>query len=422
MKNRSVKFLFLLFAAAQISVYAQTETLKDLYDKRQYFDLRDAVEKQSKDNPAEIIFYRGAIANRFNAAEKSVSLLQEYIKKSDKAAANLADAYETLANDYTKLYEYGKAADVYKFLIDNFKDKLEAEKIKGYENVFGLWNALRAVPPQTVSFGGDSTVQGTRDKAKLLNVPVVINNQTMGFVFDTGANISTMTVSTANKLNLKIIESDVSVGSSTDKKVKSKLAVAPVLRFGNAEIHNAVFLVLDDKSLFFPPINYQINGIVGFPVMESLGKLTLTRGDQIIVAAKSDANKSAPNMCLEGMLPLIAATYKNKRMIFSFDTGATNSDFYPLFFKADEAEIRRASPAQKVKNGGAGGFTEVTAYSVKNLDLTVGGKTARFSKAQVFIEPSNEESRYVYGNLGQDLIKQFERMTLDFRAMQIVFE
>ncbi len=127
-------------------------------------------------------------------------------------------------------------------------------------------------------------------------------------------------------------------------------------------------------------------------------------------------------MCLEGLTPLVAATYKNRRMIFAFDTGAVTSDFYPAFYKADEAEIKRLSATEKMKVGGAGGFTKVTAYAIKDLDLTVGGKTARFAKARVLPEPTNENSRYLYGNLGQDLIKQFERMTLDFRTMQIIFE
>jgi hypothetical protein len=369
-----------------------------------------------------MIFYRGVVSNRFNDLEKSTALLRKYIKRAEKNAARLPDAYEILADNYTKTYEYGKAADTYKFLLDNYKDKLKTEKIKEFENLYGLWTALRNEPRQTVSFAGDLNVQGTRDKANLLNLPVEINNQKMDFVFDTGANISTITTSTANRLGLKIIEADVSVGSSTEIKVKSKLAVAPAMKIGSATIRNVVFLVFEDKAMSFPTINYQINGIVGFPVIEAFGKITLTRGNQIIVSTKTDKNKSEPNMCLEGLLPLVAGTYKNQRMIFSFDTGAVATDFYPAFYKADEEEIKKNSTAQKVKLGGAGGFTEMFAYIVKNLELTVGGKNAKFAKTRVLTESPNEESRFYYGNLGQDLIKQYERMTLDFRAMQINFE
>lgn len=422
MKNHSIKFLFLIIVLAQFPIFAQTSALESAFEKRQYFDLRDYLATLPKNDSTETLFYRGVVANRFNDLKKSVSLLQDFIKRADKNNSHLPDAYETLADSYTKTYDYGKAADAYKFLTDNFKGKLEADKIKGYENVFGLWNALRNEPRQTVSFNGDSTIQGTRDKARLLNLSVEINNQKMDFVFDTGANISTISRSTARKLNLKIIESDVSIGSSTDKKVKSKLAIAPVMKLGNVTARNVVFLVLEDESLHFPKIDYQINGIIGFPVMEAVGKITLTREDKILITAKESKSAGEENMCLEGMLPLVAATYKNRRLIFSFDTGAVTSDFYPAFFKQNEAEITKNSTAQKIKTGGAGGFMEVSAHTVKDLDLTVGGKTARLAKARILTEPTNEDSRYFYGNLGQDLIKQFNSMTLDFRAMRITFE
>jgi hypothetical protein len=75
-----------------------------------------------------------------------------------------------------------------------------------------------------------------------------------------------------------------------------------------------------------------------------------------------------------------------------------------------------------MKIGGAGGFKEVTAYNSNNLDLMIAGKSVRIAKAKIITKPVNDESKYFYGNLGQDLIKQFERMTLDFKSMRIVFE
>ena len=422
MKNYSVKILFVIVVLAQISIYAQPGAFETAYDKRQWFDLRDRVlQLGAKDESTEMLFYRGVVANRFNDLKESTALLQKYVKRAEKSAAHLPDAYEILADNYTKTYGYGKAAATYKFLIDNYQEKLEAERIKGFENVFGLWNALRDVPRQTVSFG-DSTIQGTRDKANLLNLSIEVGNQKMDFIFDTGANISTISLSTAEKLGLKIIESDVSVGSSTDKKVKSKLAVAPAMKIGNAVVRNVVFLVMDDKALFFPQINYQINGIVGFPVIEAFGAVSISRDNQIRIFEKKTKDKVEPNMCLQGLLPLVAGTYKNERMIFSFDTGAVTSEFHQAFFLKNEAEIKKNSAEQKIKVGGAGGYMEVPAYGMKDLELTVGGKTARFAKTRVLSQPTNEDSRYFYGNLGQDLIKQFERMTLDFQAMRLSFK
>ncbi len=420
MKTFSLKCLFLILVLAP-AVFARDDKLENLFKTRQYFDLRDELAKRKNDDAPELLFYRGVVANRFSEHDASVKLLRKYIEKSDKQGPHRADAYEILADNYTKEFEYGKAAETYKFLLDNFRSTLDADKIEDYENVFGLWSALRLVPRQTVSQNGDSNVQGTRDVAKLLNIPVEIGGVKTNFVFDTGANLSTMTVSTAAKLGLKIIESNVSVGSSTDIKVKSKLAVAPTLKIGGATVYNAVFLVLEDKSLYFPQVNYQIHGIVGFPVMQSLGRISIARNDQIALGTDAKSAGDA-NMCLEGFLPLVAAFYQNKRYIFAFDTGAASTDFYYPFFKAHEAEITKNLTLEKTKVGGAGGMKEVSSYKLKNIALVVGGKTARLPETDVFTEKTNNDSQYFYGNLGQDIIKQFERMTIDFRSMRLDFE
>lgn len=421
MKLFSIKF-FLFVLVANTTIFAQTSDLKNLFDNRQNFDLRDALLKRRNDNSTELLFYRGAVANRFDETEKSIKLLQNYLRKAGKNASHLVEAQEILADNYTKRFEYGKAADTYKFLIDNFRGKLDEERIKGYKNMFGLWNALRQTAPQTVHLQGDSNIQGTRDAAKLLNIPIEVGEMKDNFVFDTGAGLSTITVSTAQKHNLKIIEADVSVGSSTDINVKSKLAVAPVLKIGNVTIRNVVFLVLEDKAMSFPQINYQIHGIIGFPVIKSLGKVSLTKNDQISIMAKSAQTKAEPNLSLQGLVPIVAGFHQNKRLIFVLDTGAVSTDFYPLFFKANEAQITLNQTLQKTKVGGAGGFREVSIYRLPEVELKIGEKTAKITNTRVLTEPANENSRFYYGNLGQDLIKQFGKMTLDFRTMQIIFE
>ena len=67
-------------------------------------------------------------------------------------------------------------------------------------------------------------------------------------------------------------------------------------------------------------------------------------------------------------------------------------------------------------------MTEAPGYKMKNVEMSVGGKTARFPEIEVISEKTSERSRYFYGNIGQDVIKQHEKMTLDFTAMRITFE
>ncbi|MEO6393685.1 MAG: pepsin/retropepsin-like aspartic protease family protein [Pyrinomonadaceae bacterium] len=418
MKTFAITLLGSLFALSVVSASAQA-SLETLLKDRQYFDLRDAVAKRSKESSAESLYYRGVVANRFNQPAESTTLLEQYVRRA--GAPNARQAYELLADNYLRMYQYGKAADIYRLLM-GLKKHLTTDEFADYQNSFGLWNALRDTPPQTVVLTGDSKIQGTRDKANLLNLPVQVNGQNEDFVFDTGANLSTITVSTANKLGLKLIESGVSVGTSSDIKVTSKLAVAPELKLGSVVVTNVVFLVLDDQALYFPQINYQIDGIIGFPVMEGIGRVSIARSNEVLLIATTAKTKAEPNMCFENLKPLVQGVVKGRKMIFLLDSGAVSSAFYPRFFEANKQRVLDSGPPQKVKVGGAGGSKLVEAYYLKDLEISIAGKTARFAKAQVISESINEDSSNFYGNLGQDLIKQFDRTTLDFRAMRIEFE
>jgi len=41
---------------------------------------------------------------------------------------------------------------------------------------------------------------------------------------------------------------------------------------------------------------------------------------------------------------------------------------------------------------------------------------------KLITEAINDDSREFYGNLGQDVIKQFDKMTLDLKNMQLIFQ
>jgi hypothetical protein len=58
---------------------------------------------------------------------------------------------------------------------------------------------------------------------------------------------------------------------------------------------------------------------------------------------------------------------------------------------------------------------------MKNLRLNFAGKEANFAQAEILLEETTASSRYLYGNIGRDLLDQYEKMTLNFEKMFIVF-
>jgi predicted aspartyl protease len=422
--RKIIHTVILLLVLVQLAEAATDHSkLRKLYIGRQYFDLRDALSNYSGDRSKEILFFKGAIANKFNQAGLSIAYLSQYAiwAKANHSTLLLTDCYEMLADDYQKTYQYSKAALAYKMLLSSLRPTLNTKQIADYENSLNKSVALSAISPQTVSFGGDSRIESVKDKIGLSNFPVEINHRKISLPFDTGATLSVITVSKAEELKLRIINGTVNVESFTGEKVKVRLGIASQMRIGSVSIHNVVFLVFDDKDLYLSPISFQINGLIGFPVITALKEITFARNGEVFIPARAHTHYQQ-NMCFDGFTPLIAGTFKGKRLTFSLDTGATKSDFFPPFYKAYEDEIKSNYIPQNEKIRGAGGYKEVIAYHIKNLEMTFSGKEAHFSDVKVLTEPILDNSRYFYGNLGRDLISQFERMTINFELMSIIFD
>lgn len=417
----SVRVFCVVISVVSIALAVPAQLVpQKLLSERRFFELRDELARQGKGGPPDLSFYRGITANRFNQLTDSVGFLQQYLQTGNKV--HLKETYETLADDHIRLLEYGKAADEYKLLVDRFGTTAGGQLNSDYKNSQGLWEALRKAVPQTAAFAGDLKLQGTRDKANLLNLPVDVGGQKMDFVFDTGANLSTMTAGTAAKLKLTVIEADVAVGSTSDIKVKSRLAVVPEIKLGSVAFHNVVFLVLDDQALYFAQIDYQINGIIGFPMIEALGRLTISRTDVISASSAKGTDVGPPNMFLEDLNPVVRGRVAGKDMNFTLDSGAVTTNFYPLFFNANKQQILKNGTQRQTDLGGAGGSMTVTAWYLKDLKMEIGGRTASFGEAEILTDAVNDDTRNFAGNLGQDLIKQFASMTLDFRSMRLTFE
>lgn len=286
---------------------ATNADFKKLYFDKQYFELRDALRDYPGPRTGEWLFYRGAVSNKFNRSRLSIQYLNRYLKKASGRPDNalLIECYELLADNYRKTYQYQKAAQANRTLLTKFGFQLEKKASADYRNELKLWSALAKVPPQTTTFRGDSIV----DQDKEGHFPIEINGRKVALPFDSGANLSVVTSSLAKQLGLQVIETSIDVGAVAGNKVKGRLAVVREMKIGNVAIRNPVFLVFDDHDLYIAEANFQIHGVIGFPVIESLRQITFVRGKGIIVPA-TPLNGGEQNMCLDGFSPLITGRYK----------------------------------------------------------------------------------------------------------------
>lgn len=362
-------------------------------------------------------FFGAIIDNAFNKIEESNHKIDTLLK----GELNLPDSlmvklFEVHQDNAVKLLEYAKAKDIINVILTNYKEFLSETEEKDFENSLKIWTALENTPKQTVTKNGSQRLPLEKDKAGLDNLEVSCKTISEKFIFDTGANISTVTKSTAQKLGMKLIPADIEVGTITGKKVKSQLAVSDKINLGGIEINNAVFLVFEDSDLYFEPIDYQINGIIGFPIINALEEIQITQDGLFIVPDNQTENEYQPNMALDGLMPLIFLNGKH----YSFDSGAGETILYRPYYLAHKDDIEKNYTKKKVRFGGAGGHAKFKGYSV-DATFSILDKEVQLKNIQLLTE-NIEENDYLYGNIGQDVIKQFNKMTLNFRQMFIRFD
>lgn len=404
--------------SCQISAQSQPELMK-LYKGRKYFELKNEL---NKNNPGgtEALFYKGAVCNKFNSLDSAALYLEQYAKSGSDPEL-LAETYSILADTYVKTFQYEKSAEASDYWLANYSNTVDSAKLEDIVHAAKLWKACSSVPPQEIIQKEDVGLKITRDIAGLMNLPVVIGTDTVSFIFDTGANVSTISRTYAKKLNLLLMNDSLLVGAITGNKVYIRPGVAPLLKIGSAEIRNAIFLVMDDAALSFPQANYQINGIIGFPIIEGFGEFTIFRNDSIHIPADKSGS-GLHNMALEELTPYVIGKCEGKDLYFSFDTGARSTILYSSFYNDFEETVKANSEAKDIHVGGAGGVKQIKALEFSKFQARIGGKDVTLNGVSVLTENMLDDADHLSGNLGQDVIAQFDSMTLNFKTMSLIFK
>jgi predicted aspartyl protease len=403
--------------AASLAYFNHADSLltdKDYFGTRQYI----ALHKKQFSEFHRLILEAG-IDNAFNkpvASNEKIGLLfKDYgpqLKDSIKLSLLVIRQY-----NHARLFEYADANAAINNLLNNYSALLSEEDISDYRNMGIIWSALSGQPPQEVIVSETTSLKMTRDKANLANLQVKSGVDSIDFIFDTGANLSTVTQSTATRLNMKLLESEpIEVGAITGATVMAQLAVCPQFTLGGITVKNAVFLVFPDTALAFSQIGYQINGIIGFPVIEAMKEVQITRSDEFIVPEKPSAC-ALQNMALDFLKPVIAINEE----YYTFDTGATGTSLYKKYYDKHKADIIGNYKETNLQFGGAGGMLTKKGYLV-TFSPKVAAKILNIESVQAFSESIDEEQNHFYGNIGQDVIREFQKMTLNFESMFINFE
>lgn len=362
-------------------------------------------------------YVEATLDNAFNQLQQSENAISKALRSKQRLPDSLMiHLWEIRKDNAIKLYDYKEAAASTTRLLKSYSGLLNENQKKELANDLKLWSKLANVPAQKILIRDSTVLKISRDKAGLKNLKVASGKDSVDFIFDTGANISTIAQSTASKMGMKIIPANIKVGSITGRDVSADLAWCEHLNIGNMEIQNAVFLVFDDTDLAFPQIGYQINGILGFPVIEAMKEITLTRDGYFKVPKKRDTSTFETNMAMNKLIPLIFI----EGDAYTFDTGADQTILYKPFFVKNQTDIERQYSPTEISFGGAGGGQKFNGYKI-NTSFSIAGQKVLLNGVSLLTDEISKDPG-IYGNIGQDVIGQFKAITINFDRMNITFQ
>jgi len=347
----------------------------------------------------------------------SLGGLQNWIQNYPGAPTDMkVFAYERLGYRYMLYNHYAKAAEAFQSAFDLRQDELGSDLHSSL--VFAKIAA--GVPPVRMS---DTGAQGARlpiqtDFARQKRIPVSMSGHISPMIVDTGAEVSVVAQSVAEKSGLQFLKGDVTVGTVTDDVV-GQLAVASSMNVGGIIFENVLFLVLPDEMLTFAGGQYFVDGIVGLPVFAKAGQIQWKDNTSQFLLGDTvdlDRGSSAPMFWHDAGMGL-EVTYQGSPYPVFFDSGASRSSG-TLLFKGilGEKEANDLVTVEGVRTG-VGGAKKTTSYKLPEVPFGFVNHVVTLKNVTVAAEKLDEAGGDI-AVIGSDVPVAVQSFAIDFKSMK----
>jgi predicted aspartyl protease len=287
-----------------------------------------------------------------------------------------------------------------------------AAKANGGDDDSGIAASLIHLPP--VRAKGSARVPLVWNSLGSQNATVTVNTIALPWLVDTGAEISVVSKSNAEKIGVRPAKGSFEVGSTT-ASVNGQIGVIGRMRIGDATVENVPVLVLPDAQLSVGG-GAMIQAILGIQVLQAFHRVAWLNDGTVLALGETAPKVKDQSYRLswrEGGLGIPLAT-KVAVMGAHLDTGS-NSTF---LWTAGESLLTADERAQAVKKtahvGGAGGVISEEEEHYPALTFDIAGAQIRLT--DVAVSPAKADGA---GRVGMDVVGRLETMVLDFDHMAL---
>lgn len=398
--------------------------LNQLLRDRQYLELDRALSSKSNLSTLDRAFFEGVMANRRNRVADSIKMLEPLtptLSTADKEHAVMT--LSTLADDYEKCFRYTDAANTYAELEKRFGLVMDDKERQRLRREAARWSLLRGSPPQSVEVKEPFTLPTRRDRVGLPEVSVDFGRFQQSLILDTGANLSAISFSLAQRLGLKVSNSTATSNGIAGRTMAIRTAVIPELRLGEAKLKNVAVIVINDNDMIVPTLHYRIPGSIGFPVLSALGRITFFSDGRFGVepTSASPTSGSEENLFLQRLTPIVAAEIGGAERLFTIDTGSAGT-FFTVQYYLDHKNDFASQTIDNFELAGAGGVRTYPAYLTAKVNIKMGGACVSLNQLPVIAQSRGQSDDKFYGNIGQLVLGQLKSYTFDFQKMSFTAE
>ena len=396
--------------------------MTELLETKDYFRLETALNNIGLQlSETKELYFRAHLQNVFNQTEHSLQSIDLLFSKHKQSLNDslIADLLSVKSENHFKQFEYKQAAETLLMVLDSYSHAVDSADLEDMKRTYPVFEMLQNAPPQKIHHTTDVTIPVTKNEFDHLTMQVTCKGVSEDFIFDTGANLSTIVESVAERMGIKPFEGVVQVGSSTGEYLAMNVGIADSLWLSGLLFENIAFLILPDEQLSFPEVNYYIHGIIGFPLMYQMKEIRIDQTGNFFVP-HTPVKKELHNLFLNGLFPVVQLVSGQDTLLFNMDTGANTSEFSKKYFDTHQERIMETGVQRTVRRGGGGGIIETEIYELTEVPIKIGNFQMTLSTINV------ETHEYSFnedfdGNLGQDVLMHFEEMILNFESMYLDF-
>ncbi len=413
-------FALLLAIAGSTMVRAQVDSMGELLNKGQMGELKKSLMSHVRTmDKNRWLYLQCFVDNAFGHFERSYMESQALLKNhaSNFSDAELARIAVLNYYNYFNSYQYKAAGDHALEVKKKYAKVLTADDTVMLNNAIALCEQLKGVAKATSTKTADVKLEFARKEGNLVTIPMSFGTKETTVALHPEDGFSTISLSEAKKLGLKMI---AETGSDKTKKLP-KYAVADTITIGGkVTLKNVLFSLVPDPTTTGAKPEM---AALGTNALRLLGEFIVNRDGTVAILQKADRAPYKNYFADCNTQKLLVADEDGKEFFMDFGLRLSPTGMNGKFWKNNEDLLK--SKGQKCKNLNISGkkdedYCRMLDYKVR-VGITLIGLPGMevYKRSPFMASGGNWESN---GYLGTDVYEHFTTLKINYEEAFVEYK